>query len=138
MVFGTFDIFHAGHRYFLRQAGRRGAVTAVIARDRTVKQVKGHWPKYSEKERQKIVQKSGLVAQAVLGSLGDKYKIIQIYQPQIIALGYDQKFFLNDLAMKLCQMGLKDNKIIRLPAYQPQKYKSSLLRKVGDEKFRDI
>ena len=42
MAFGTFDLMHPGHEYFLRQAKKRGDyLIAVIARDSTVKKLKG-------------------------------------------------------------------------------------------------
>ena len=55
MVFGTFDILHPGHINFFKQAKKYGNLIAVIARDRTVKQVKGRLPKYSEKQRLKAI-----------------------------------------------------------------------------------
>ena len=52
MVFGSFDILHQGHLYFLNEARRFGEeLIVVIARDETILKVKGHKPKYNEKER---------------------------------------------------------------------------------------
>ena len=42
MTFGTFDIFHLGHKSFLKQAREFGNyLIVVIARDKTVKNIKG-------------------------------------------------------------------------------------------------
>lgn len=121
MVFGTFDLLHKGHLNFFEQAKKQGDYLIVaVARDKTVKRVKGKPPKNSEKQRLKQIKPHA--DKAVLGYIKNKHKIIEKYQPDIICLGYDQKFFLE---------GLKQFKIPikKLKAYQPHKYKSSKLRK---------
>ena len=41
MVFGTFDVIHPGHRFFLEQAALKGdRLVAVIARDEFVNKIK--------------------------------------------------------------------------------------------------
>jgi len=58
LVFGTFDILHKGHLNFFKQAREHGDyLIAVVARDRTVKEIKGKPPIESEKERLKNVAK---------------------------------------------------------------------------------
>jgi cytidyltransferase-like protein len=121
MVFGTFDILHKGHLNFFKQAGKYGDyLIAVIARDKTVKQVKGILPHHKEKIRLNQVKKH--VDKAVLGMIKNKYKVIEKYKPDIICLGYDQKEFIN---------GLKKYKIPvkKLKPYKPHIHKSSKLRK---------
>lgn len=124
MIFGTFDILHKGHLNKFDQAKKYGDLIIVVARDDTVKKVKGKKPKYSEKTRLNKVKK---YAKAVLGYKTDKYKIIEKYKPDIIALGYDQNSFTKDLRKELKQRKLKI-KIIKLKPYKSHKYKSSLLR----------
>ncbi|MFC1623438.1 adenylyltransferase/cytidyltransferase family protein [Patescibacteria group bacterium] len=129
MVFGTFDIFHEGHRDFLRQASKFGdCLVVVIARDETVKNVKREDPSNNENDRLEIVKESGLVAKAVLGGLNDKYDIIREIDPDVICLGYDQSFFVDKLQDKLESFGMNNVKIVRLISYHPEKYKSSRLR----------
>ena len=126
MVFGTFDIFHKGHENFLQQARNHGDfLRVVMARDITVSKIKGYAPKYSEQERMNIIKKSALADEVVLGSLNDKYKVIRDYRPDIICLGYDQKFFIDDLRKELDKSGLNKTKIIKLNPYNPGIYKSS-------------
>jgi FAD synthetase len=130
MVFGTFDHLHTGHKYFLRQAGKQGNyLIAVIARDNTVKSVKGKYPKYNENERLEAIKGLNLVDKVVLGNIGDKYLIIKQFQPDIICLGYDQTYFIDRLKNNLKKFKLK-TKIIRLKALAPQKYKSSIINKI--------
>ena len=80
LVFGTFDILHPGHKYFLKQAKEQagyseaGYLVIVVARDLTVKQVKHEFPVNNETERLLQVQKLEYVDKAMLGSTDiDKY-----------------------------------------------------------------
>lgn len=129
MVFGTFDIFHKGHENFLSQARRKGDfVIVVVARDKTVLNVKKQETANSEQERLKILKNIGLAKKVILGSLGDKYSVIRKYKPDVICLGYDQKAFTTDLAKKLKEFHLDKTAIMRLKSYYPDRYKSSKLR----------
>lgn len=128
IVFGTFDIFHDGHRNFLEQAKKYGDfLQVVVARDATVLKVKKYASRYSEQERLDVIKKSALADEVVLGSLNDKYAVIRNYKPDIICLGYDQKFFINDLRKRLDEAGLSKTKIVKLKSYNPEIYKSSKL-----------
>lgn len=41
MTFGTFDVFHPGHLYYLREAKKLGNyLVTVVARDETVLNIK--------------------------------------------------------------------------------------------------
>ena len=126
LVFGTFDILHPGHEYFLKKAKEHGDfLVAVVARDLTVKQVKKLMPDNNELERLKAVKKLDMVDDAVLGSMdSDKYKIIEKIKPDVICLGYDQKAFVDNLQAELEKRGLKPE-IVRIDAYKPEEHKSS-------------
>ena len=126
MAFGTFDIFHKGHENFLEQARQCGdCLIVVVARDKTVAEVKGNLPQNNEQARLKTVVKSGLADKMVLGNLKDKYKIIEKFKPDVICLGYDQQAFTESLEEKLKEYNLLNTKIVRLKSYCPEKYKSS-------------
>ncbi|MDO8592863.1 MAG: adenylyltransferase/cytidyltransferase family protein [bacterium] len=129
MVFGTFDILHPGHLNFFKQAKKYGDyLIVVVARDRTVLGVKGKLPRHSERQRLKAVKQTGLVDMSVLGRTGDKYGIIKQHKPNIVTLGYDQRFFTDELKANLIKFGLNKTKIVKLKAYKPKKYKSSILK----------
>ena len=130
MVFGTFNIIHPGHLNFFKQAKKHGDLFVVIGRDRTVKQIKGKKPRYSEKVRQKNVIKLKIAQAVYLGNLVDPYKIIEKLKPDIIALGYDQNSYTKNLKAELKKRKISA-KIIRLKPYHPDKYKSSYIRKAG-------
>ena len=129
LVFGTFDGLHAGHMNLFRQAKKHGDyLVAVVARDITVKKVKGHMPKFSEQERVKKVYDHKLINDAQLGNLKSYYKKIKEIKPAVICLGYDQVAFVDNLQKEIDKLGLKIE-IIRLKPYNPKKYKSSLLNR---------
>lgn len=126
IVFGTFDLIHPGHAYFLKQAKEYGDyLVVVIARDNTVCAVKGKAPQFDENERKDNINKLNIADKVVLGCLdpNDRYKVIVDEKPDIIALGYDQKVFVDKLVDVI-----DDNvQIVRIPPYMPEVYKSSKL-----------
>lgn len=129
MAFGTFDHLHAGHENYLQQAKKLGDfLIVVLARDHTVRSVKGQPPSHPEKTRLKNLRQTGWADKVILGNSGEKHKIILQYRPAVIALGYDQFVFTQTLQKTLIDSGL-DSEIIRLNAYYPQTYKSSLIRR---------
>ncbi len=131
LVFGTFDGLHLGHESLLKQASALGdRLTVIVARDATVQQVKGHPALHNETERLRALQAHPLVHEALLGSLGDKYAVILQSKPHVIALGYDQEAFTEGIAEYLLAHGL-DATIVRLAAFEPHRYKSSLLNSTG-------
>ena len=88
LCFGTYDGLHPGHEDFFRQAREHGdELIVVVSRDTTVLDVKGDLPANGEQHRLKVVTEHPLVDQARLGNPGDKYRIIEEIQPDIICLG---------------------------------------------------
>jgi FAD synthetase len=125
IVFGTFDVLHPGHEHMLREAKEYGDyLVAVVARDKTVKKVKKISPKYSEKERLSNLGNLNIANKVRLGYIKDKYKILHEEKPNTVALGYDQKVFVNKLEDNIDEQA----QIVRLAPYKPEMYKSSKLR----------
>ena len=130
LAFGTFDLLHPGHISFLKQAKKLGDfLTVVIARDSTIKRYKKITPIHSESKRIKNIKDLKIADQVILGQhdLKKKYDIILKLKPDIIALGYDQKFFIKDLPKAIKKLK-KSCRNIRLKPYKPEKYKSSIYR----------
>lgn len=128
IAFGTFDHFHAGHESYIKQAATLGdSLIVVVARDSTVKSIKGRLPDHNEKQRLLAVKKSGLANKIVLGQEGDKYQVLLRYKPDVIALGYDQFTFTFRLEKFLIDNKM-DTKIVRMNPYRPTVFKSSLIR----------
>ena len=128
MTFGTFDGIHKGHEYYLQKAKEFGDfLVVVVARDETAQQVKGKLPTYREHQRLQHVQDLGIADCVVLGNPGDKLQVVVQHKPDVICLGYDQRSFTDSLREKLQKRSLNP-KIIRVAAFKPEIYKSSLLK----------
>ena len=129
MVFGTFDIVHAGHLHMFREAKEYGdRLIAVVARDINVEKVKNLGPLHNENERLYFLQNIKLVDEVVLGDEKDVYKVIKEIKPDVIALGYDQKVYVDRLEEEIMNVGL-NTQIVRLNDYQPNKFKTHKVRK---------
>lgn len=129
MAFGAFDLLHPGHKYFLRQAKKQGDyLIVVIARDLTVKRLKGKLPSHNEKQRLKAILGLNLANRAVLGDKeADKHGVIKKYRPDVICAGYDQPYSSGELENFFKKIKLKA-KIIRLKPFRPDLYKTSIIK----------
>ncbi len=121
---GTFDHLHPGHRSFLEQAAALGQeLVVVVARDENVRRLKGRSPDHDEEERRSRVEALGIASQVRLGYQGaDFLRVVADLQPEIIALGYDQR------PPPRLQEAFPEIQIVVLEPYYPEKYKSSFFR----------
>ena len=92
---GVFDLLHYGHIRFLeeakRQAGPDSRLVVIIARDRTVRSLKGKGPVIPEDQRRALVEALEVVDEALLGYEDvDPEAVIEKIRPDVIAVGYDQ------------------------------------------------
>lgn len=102
---GTFDLLHPGHVYFLTQAKALGdELFVIVARDSNII----HKPKpiIPEEQRLEMVNSLSMVDQAFLGSEKDMFEPLKQIMPDIIALGYDQRFDSERLEEELRKRGL--------------------------------
>ncbi len=123
LVFGTFDLLHPGHRFVLDEASRRGQLFVVVARDSNVERLKKRGPAQPEEIRQANVAAAYTAATVLLGGTdGDFMAPVRTVAPDLIILGYDQRL----------PPGVAETDfpcpVERLAAFEPEKYKSSLLR----------
>lgn len=121
MVGGTFDIIHPGHIYYLSEASKLGLVYAVVARDSTVRRVKGREPVNDELTRLEVVNSLKFVYKAVLGNEENIFKSIEVVKPDVILLGPDQPVDERLISRHLDTIGLKAE-VLRLPS----RYKSEI------------
>ena len=129
VVFGTFDRLHPGHEAFLKQAGEHAArVIVCLARDHTVKKLKGYKPSEHYKLRKAALEDSGLVTRVIKGDFFQGgFRGVSLVQPDAIGIGYDQ----DDLKIALEEWMEKyrvNIPIITMNPFHPDKYKSSLFR----------
>ena len=114
MASGVFDIVHLGHLHYLQEARKLGdELVVVVATDATVRKMK-HEPITPGKMRVELVAALKPVDRAVLGHEDDIYKTVEEIRPDIIALGYDQRFDEKELEMQMKKRGLQGIKIVRL------------------------
>jgi cytidyltransferase-like protein len=120
IVFGAFDPLHEGHKDLFKQAKALGDYLIVAASsDENIRREKARDPRIVESSRIKEIQKNLDVNEVVVGDRENEYTILEKFEPDVIALGYDQKI----------PEGLKNQvkkyKIITLKPYKPEIYKSS-------------
>ncbi len=131
MVFGTFDVLHKGHLNFFKQAralSKSPFLIVSVARGVNVKKIKKHKPINNDKKRLQNVRSCSLVDRALLGAKVNYLNHIVKEDPQIIALGYDQKAYVKGLKKLLAGLGARP-KIYRLKSYFSGKYKTSIILK---------
>lgn len=131
MTFGTFDGLHQGHLNFFKQAkkvAKNCFLIVSIARDKNVKKIKGSFPMLNEIDRMNLVQKCLLVDKVVLGGVDKYIPHIKKEHPDIIALGYDQKYYVKNLKKDLENKDIFV-KVVRLKPYKINIFKNHLLHK---------
>ena len=127
LIFGTLDGIHKGHLNFFKQAKKYGNYLIVtVARDETVKRIKGKLPLKNEVERMKDIKKCKIIDKVISGDKDNPYKVLKKVKPEVICLGYDQNFFIENLSNEIKRLKLK-TKIFRMKPYQPEKFHSSLI-----------
>ncbi|MDD5103602.1 MAG: adenylyltransferase/cytidyltransferase family protein [Candidatus Peribacteraceae bacterium] len=120
LLFGTFDRLHPGHRFILMEAGKRGELIVIIARDVTVQRLKGKLPVQAEEQRRAAVSRAVPFARVLLGDSDDYLRPVREHAPDLILLGYDQRLPHGVHPADLpCP-------VERLPAFHPERFKSSL------------
>ena len=89
---GCFDILHAGHVRYLRQARRLGDTLIVgLNSDRSVSAIKPGRPINSEKNRAEVLAGLSVVDYVVVFSEKTPYNLIKALKPDILVKGGDWK-----------------------------------------------
>ncbi|MHA1865258.1 MAG: adenylyltransferase/cytidyltransferase family protein [Candidatus Heimdallarchaeaceae archaeon] len=137
MTGGVFDLIHIGHIFTLKQAKLLGDVlVVVITTDNNVRKLKKREPTNSQRDRAQVIAHIKDVDVAVIGNEGDFILTVKQIMPDIIALGYDQKFNEEDLMNKLRENKLEHIKIIRLNQYVPGKSTSKIMQEIIQKNIR--
>lgn len=131
LVFGTFDILHKGHEYFLRHAKKYGDfLIVVVTRDINVKKQKGKFPVNNERIRLRNVKKLKIVDKAIFGEKIIHYKLIKKIKPDVICVGYDQEPSLKGAKKILKKINMDWIVLKRIKSFKPKIYKSSLVQQI--------
>ncbi len=134
MAFGSFDILHRGHLLYLNEAKKLGdKLYVVVARDDSIRMMKGRNPIFGEKDRIAVIGALKAVDNTILGnrisSEADRLRIIKRYKPDIIAFGYDQKINTKKTREWLLKNGITAEVVRITKRADPGKYKSSIARR---------
>ena len=128
MIFGTFDILHAGHLHMFQEAREYGDhLIAIVSQDETTLDVKGNTPFHTHAERKEFLEAIRTIDTVISGKSNDMYAVIAEQQPDIIALGYDQQVFVDELANKITEFGM-EIEIVRLQPYKPHDKKTTKIK----------
>jgi cytidyltransferase-like protein len=122
LAFGVFDSLHEGHRRFLAQAlSRCDELVVVVAHPDAVLSLKKRAPVQSLEERLQALAALDARLRAVPGDATlSSWSALKSENPDIVFLGYDQHA-LKD-ALESMQVPCET-----LDAYEPHKYKSSII-----------
>lgn len=129
LVFGTFDHIHPGHIHFLTEAKKLGQLIISVASDQSVAYRKTKKPSKKTRTRVKEVASLSIADQTIAGDkkLGN-WSVIKKINPDIIAVGYDQKELEKALKKAKKEFGFKFL-IKKITAKSPRKYHSSIIKK---------
>ena len=131
LVFGTFDIVHPGHLYFLREAKKHGDyLTVVVTPSSVVKKLKGGAPIFNDRERVSAVVMAAIADRVVIGDrMLSSFSVIRKHKPDAICLGYDQKWLLRELKEFIAREELSITLCV-MYAFQPHVFKSSKIKQL--------
>ncbi len=116
MAVGVFDLLHAGHLHYVEQAkGLGDELVVVVAHDDTVRKQK-HEPITSHELRCRMVSGLKPVDTAMVGNppTSPIFDILDVIQPDIIALGYDQKHSVDAIRAGLDSHGHSHIEVVRV------------------------
>lgn len=129
MAFGSFDLLHKGHLYYLNESKKYGdKLIVVVSRDDNIIGFKGKNPLYKEEERLEKVKKLSIADKVILGNKGNIFEILSEIKPNVICLGYDQKPTDKELKKELNLRNI-NAEVVRIKAFKPEIYKSSKIKK---------
>ncbi|MBF4468146.1 MAG: FAD synthase [Methanobrevibacter arboriphilus] len=141
MATGTFDLLHPGHGLYLQKAkelgGKDAKLIVVVARDSTVRRKK-RIPIIGESQRLEMIRMLKPVDEAYLGHPTDMFKIVRDIRPDIIAIGSDQSYKIEDLKKDLKNQKI-DCEVERVSNYRKAELDSSckIIKKIKNSDFTE-
>ena len=93
---GVFDLLHYGHIRYLEEAKKTGGpntrLVVIVARDETVRRLKGTDPIIPADQRRAVIEALKVVDEALLGFEDlDMDRVLQQIKPDIVVVGHDQE-----------------------------------------------
>ena len=103
---GTFDILHPGHLFYLEESRKLGdELWVVVAREWNV--VHKPRPIIPEEQRLKMIAGLRCVDHAMLGDMEDMFRPIAEIDPEVVTLGFNQKFSEERLVSQMRERGIR-------------------------------
>jgi FAD synthetase len=134
---GTFDILHPGHLFYLGESKKFGdELWVIVARERNV--VHKPRPIIPEGQRLRMISCLRCVDHAVLGDIEDIFRPIVEIDPEVVTLGFNQKFSEEQLVSQMRERGIRAN-VVRIGPFHGCTFNSStkiieeVLRRKGSE-----
>jgi FAD synthetase len=129
---GTFDILHPGHIYYLEESKKLGdELWVIVAREKNV--IHKPRPIVSEDQRLTMIKSLRCVDHAVLGDPNDMYQPIREICPDIITIGFNQKWSEEKLKTEMHERGIHSD-VVRISEYRGSPFTSST--KIIEEAIR--
>jgi len=130
---GVFDLLHYGHILSLEEAKKIGGYNSklivVVARDSTVKRLKGKKPIIPEDQRRALVEALKPVDEAILGYEDlNIEEVMRKIKPDIITLGYDQDYIEKAVKKAVAKLDLKV-KVVKIREFAASDLNSSSMIK---------
>lgn len=92
LTFGTFDLFHIGHKRILQRAAEQGQLIVGISSDELNYSKKKKFPVYSYEQRKEIVESVRYVSKTFKEeSLEKKREYILAHKADVLVMGDDWK-----------------------------------------------
>ncbi|MBZ9571476.1 FAD synthase [Methanobrevibacter sp. TMH8] len=141
MATGTFDLLHPGHGLYLQKSkelgGKDAKLIVVVARDSTVRRKK-RIPIVEESQRLEMIKMLKPVDEAYLGHPTDIFKIVRELKPDIISIGSDQSYEIDQLKKDLKNQGI-DCEVKRVSNYRRAKLDSTckIIKKIRHSDFSE-
>lgn len=121
---GTFDLLHPGHIHYLTEAAAIGdELHVIIARRSNVTHKEP--PILPDRQRRDVIDALEMVDAAHIGDKSDIFAPIEMLDPDVIALGYDQHHDVASIRNALEDRGI-DCRVERVSGREPQ-YEEEIL-----------
>jgi FAD synthetase len=116
---GIFDILHPGHLHYLRESASFGdELFVVVGRESRVGE--GRDLVLHENERVEMVGALEMVDDARLGSENDIFEVLDDVEPDVITIGYDQPYDVDEIKREQRKREYYGIEVVRISKYEPE------------------
>lgn len=128
LTFGSFDELHKGHEFYLESAKAYwDRLVTIVGNSENIEKFKWVHPKYDNEERVQRMRDLWIADIVHVWDTTNPLKWLELYDPKVVCLWYDQVWFSEALKNHIRHRKL-NVKVIRIDAYKPDVYKSSLVK----------